>query len=99
MIVAARTAHDTPPCPLAPARRYSAPMALEDELAKLTKRAARKGGQRRGLGVFGGVLLIGGALVALICLIIVASGFSGQGRTRSASSTTAGRWTRRRSGS
>jgi SPFH domain / Band 7 family len=54
-------------------------MALEDELAKLTKRAARKGGQRRGLGVVGGVLMIGGGLVALICLIIVASGFARTG--------------------
>jgi hypothetical protein len=61
------------------AGRYSAPMALEDELAKLTKRAARKGGQRRGMGVLGGVLLIGGGLVALICLIIVASGFARTG--------------------
>ena len=55
-------------------------MALEDELAKLTKRAARNRGQGGGgLGVWGGVLLIGGALVLLICLIIVASGFSRTG--------------------
>src|SRR5215207_7837027 len=72
---------DGSPAPLTADGRYSAPMALEDELAKLTKRASRKnrGQGGGGLGVLGGVLLIGGALVALICLIIVASGFSRTG--------------------
>src|SRR5215207_8418985 len=72
---------DGSPAPLTADGRYSAPMALEDELAKLTKRASRKnrGQGGGGLGVLGGVLLIGGALVALICLIIAASGFSRTG--------------------
>jgi regulator of protease activity HflC (stomatin/prohibitin superfamily) len=53
-------------------------MALEDELDKLAKQRGRRPGGRR-WGVVGGVLAIGGGLVLLFCLIVIASGFSRTG--------------------
>src|SRR5215208_3882892 len=56
-------------------------MALEDELAKLTRRKSRGGGapSSGGRRVLGGVVMIGAGLAALLCLIVVLSGFARTG--------------------